>query len=201
MAMGMVDMGGVIGTNAALVSGRLDVNVATITNNAITAAAIGADAIGASELATDAITEIRTGLGLASANLDTQLAKLDVIDDFLDTEIAAIKAKTDQLDFNSGAVDANILQVNDNATAAANMSTAAQAMLTGALVGTPSTTVLETNLTETNDDQFIGRVLFMTSGTCIRQAVEITDYDGATKTLTVAPLTDAPSAGNTFIIV
>jgi hypothetical protein len=35
---------------------------------------------------------IRAALGLASANLDTQLS---TIDDFLDTEVAAIKAKTD----------------------------------------------------------------------------------------------------------
>lgn len=37
---------------------------------------------------------VRTAVGLASANLDTQLS---TIDDFLDTEIAAIKAKTDNL--------------------------------------------------------------------------------------------------------
>lgn len=36
----------------------------------------------------------RTAVGLASANLDTQLT---AIDDFLDTEVAAIKAKTDNL--------------------------------------------------------------------------------------------------------
>jgi hypothetical protein len=40
---------------------------------------------------------VRAAVGLASANLDTQLAKLDTIDDFLDTEVAAIKAKTDNL--------------------------------------------------------------------------------------------------------
>jgi len=43
----------------------------------------------------------RAALGMASANLDTQLSglstKLDTIDDFVDTEIAAIKAKTDNL--------------------------------------------------------------------------------------------------------
>jgi hypothetical protein len=73
---------------------------------AIDAAAIAANAIGASELAADAVTEIQAGLstldaagvrtavGLASANLDTQLS---AIDDFLDTEVAAIKAKTDNL--------------------------------------------------------------------------------------------------------
>jgi hypothetical protein len=37
---------------------------------------------------------VRTAVGLASANLDTQLT---AIDDFLDTEVAAIKAKTDNL--------------------------------------------------------------------------------------------------------
>lgn len=37
---------------------------------------------------------VRTAVGLASANLDTQLG---VIDDFLDTEISAIKVKTDNL--------------------------------------------------------------------------------------------------------
>jgi hypothetical protein len=41
-----------------------------------------------------AMADIRTAVGLASANLDTQLS---TIDDFLDTEIAAIKAKTDNL--------------------------------------------------------------------------------------------------------
>lgn len=73
---------------------------------AIDAAAIATNAIGSDELAASAITEIQSGLstldaagvrtavGLASANLDTQL---DTIDNFLDTEIAAIKAKTDNL--------------------------------------------------------------------------------------------------------
>lgn len=37
---------------------------------------------------------VRSAIGLASANLDTQLS---TIDDFLDTEVAAIKAKTDNL--------------------------------------------------------------------------------------------------------
>jgi hypothetical protein len=40
--------------------------------------------------------DIRAAVGLAAANLDTQLT---AIDDFIDTEVAAIKAKTDQLTF------------------------------------------------------------------------------------------------------
>lgn len=40
------------------------------------------------------VADIRSAVGLASANLDTQLT---AIDDYLDTEVAAIKAKTDNL--------------------------------------------------------------------------------------------------------
>jgi hypothetical protein len=48
---------------------------------------------------------VRSAIGLASANLDTQLS---TIDDFLDTEVAAIKIKTDQLAFTSGKVNAEL---------------------------------------------------------------------------------------------
>jgi hypothetical protein len=99
---------------AALVGGRIDASVGALAAGAITAtsfaagaidsAAIATDAIGSAELAASAVTEIQTGLstldavgvraavGLASANLDTQLT---AIDDYIDTEVAAIKAKTD----------------------------------------------------------------------------------------------------------
>lgn len=55
----------------------------------------------------------RTAVGLASANLDTQLT---TIDDFLDTEIAAIKAKTDNLPAAPAAVS-DIPTANTNADA------------------------------------------------------------------------------------
>lgn len=73
-------------TAAKIADGAID--AATFAAGAITAAAIAADAIGASELAADAIAEIqsglstldaaavRTALGLALANLDTQLAAI-----------------------------------------------------------------------------------------------------------------------------
>lgn len=53
----------------------------------------------------------RSAVGLASANLDTQLT---AIDDYLDTEVAAIKAKTDQLVFTTAnRVDATAITVSD----------------------------------------------------------------------------------------
>lgn len=81
---------------AALVSGRIDASVGAMASNTLTAAALASDAVtemqsGLSIL--DAVG-VRTAVGLASANLDTQLT---AIDDYLDTEVAAIKAKTDNL--------------------------------------------------------------------------------------------------------
>jgi hypothetical protein len=94
------------GTAGTFASGIPEVKTASIAAGAVTASAIATDAIDSDALAASAVSEIQSGLstldaagvrsaiGLASANLDTQLA---AIHDFLDTEIAAIKAKTDNL--------------------------------------------------------------------------------------------------------
>lgn len=83
--------GATVGIDAAAIlddTGTSGVVVASINNNAITAAAIATDAIGSAELAASAVSEIQSGLstldaagvrsavGLASANLDTQLDAL-----------------------------------------------------------------------------------------------------------------------------
>lgn len=71
---------------AALVSGRMDVSVGAMAANVLTASA----------LATDAVTEIQTGLATSSAvaTVDSNLA---TVAGYVDTEVAAIKAKTDLL--------------------------------------------------------------------------------------------------------
>ena len=81
---------------AALVSGRIDASVGAMASNTLTAAALATDAVAEiqSGLSTLDAAGVRTAVGLASANLDTQLT---AIDDYLDTEVAAIKAKTDNL--------------------------------------------------------------------------------------------------------
>lgn len=95
------------------------INAAAIASDAITAAKIADGAIDAATFASGALdavwstaartltaldedsttldldATIRAAVGLASANLDTQLA---AIDDYIDTEVAAIKATTDKLD-------------------------------------------------------------------------------------------------------
>ena len=96
-------------TNATTSGGRPEVNTTHAAgtawgSGAITAASIATDAIDGDAIAASAVTEIQAGLstldaagvrsavGLASANLDTQLS---TIDDFLDTEVAAILAAVD----------------------------------------------------------------------------------------------------------
>lgn len=93
----------------------------------VTVGAMAADTLTSSALAASAVTEIQSGLstldaagvrsavGLASANLDTQLS---TIDDFLDTEIAAIKAKTDNLPSSPAAVGSAMTLAADSITAA-----------------------------------------------------------------------------------
>lgn len=117
------------------------------------------------------------------SDIDTQLA---TIAGYLDTEVAAIKTVTDAL----------------TSAAAAKLALSAGTMVTGnAITGTLSTTAFTTDLTEATDDHYNGRIVIFTSGVLSGQATDITDYDGATKTITVTDMTEAPSNGDDFIIV
>ncbi len=121
-------VGSVTGAVGSVAAGGIA--AASFAAGAINAAAIATDAIDADALAADAVTEIQSGLstlnaagvrsavGLASANLDTQLGAIAGFVDTevasilaaVDTEVAAIKAKTDQFVFTiANQVDANAL--------------------------------------------------------------------------------------------
>ncbi len=174
-------------TAAKIADGAID--AATFATGAITATAIAADAIGASELAADAATEIgtavwatttriltantnlndlnaagiRSAVGLASANLDTQLG---AIDDFIDTEVAAIlaavdtevgaiKAKTDSLTFStSNRVDAQVFGMENNvvtaAAAAADLTTELQSGLATAAALATVDGIVDTSVASTD---------------------------------------------------
>lgn len=98
---------------AALVAGRMDASVGAMAADVLTSTAVAASAVTEiqSGLSTLDAAGVRTAIGLASANLDTQLT---AIDDYLDTEVAAIKAKTDQLVFTTAnKVDARAFTVDD----------------------------------------------------------------------------------------
>lgn len=70
-----------------------------------------------------------------------------------------------------------------------------------AATGTLSTTQMTTDLTEITDDHYNGRIVIFTSGVLQNQATDITDYDGGTKMFTFTGITEAPSDGDSFVIV
>lgn len=165
---------GAVGSVTGNVGGNVTGSVGSVATGGITAGSIAADAIGASELATDAVTEIvsavwaaaartlttldedsttldldatiRAAVGMASANLDTQLT---TIDDFLDTEVAAIKAKTDSLTFTTAnRVDAQVFGMQANVMTAA---AAASDLTTELQTGLATATSLATLQTSVDD--------------------------------------------------
>lgn len=123
---------------SALISGRMDSNVQAMANDVITAAAIATDAITSAELAASAVSEIQSGLstldaagvrtavGLASANLDTQLDALPT-----NAELATALAAADDAVLAAIAALNNISTAQVNAQVVDALATDTYAELTG----------------------------------------------------------------------
>lgn len=188
---------------AALVGGRMDSSVGAMAANVMTAAAAAADLTTELQagLSTLDAAGVRTAVGLASANLDTQLS---AIDDFLDTEVAAIKAKTDNLP--SDPADASDVA----AVVAAVKVYADRTVVRGTVSATAPTTTTFTSSALSPvgvaADQFKGRIIVFdndTTTTALRgQATDITASSAAANPLfTFTALTTAPASGDTFSIL
>ena len=102
----------------------------------------------------------------------------------------------------SGLMSSDVTAISTSTDAADKLEASAETIETGtAQTGTLSTTVMTTDLTEATDDHYIGRIIIWTSGVLLRQATDITDYSGTAGTLTYTAVTEAPSNGDTFVIV
>lgn len=141
----------------------------------------------------------RSALGLASANLDSQLT---AIDDYIDTEVADILVDT------STTLDDLVDDLETRLTAALATKLAAHAAgVLVAVIGTGSTTTaiklstVEGAAPSSADDFYNGAVLIITSGALAGQRTSISDYTGATTTATVPALTGSPANGVTALIV
>ena len=99
-------------------------------------------------------------------------------------------------------MSSDAVAISGSTDAADKLEASAETIETGAAAaGTLSTTQMTTNLTEATDDHYNGRIIIWTSGVLLRQATDITDYTGSTKMLTFTATTEAPSDGDTFVIV
>ena len=100
-----------------------------------------------------------------------------------------------------GLMSSDMTAISTSTLAADNLERSGLQIIPGAAEGTPSVTVIQTDLPEVQDDIYIGRTFIVTSGAAKDEASEITDYVGATGTLTVVALANAMTAGDTFIII
>lgn len=181
--------------------------------------------------ADEAITlaDVRSALGLSSANLDAQIAALPTAAenraeiDSNSTQLAAIIADTGTdipatLATIAGYVDTEVAAIltDTGTTIPGTLSaisssisslqetanTLSSGIITGqAQTGTLSTTQATTNLTDYTDDQLIGRIIIWISGACAGEATNITDYASTGGRLTYTAMTLAPANGDTFKIV
>lgn len=148
-------------------------------------------------------------LATIAGYIDTEIA---TILSAVDSEVSAIKAKTDALPASPAATgdiptaaaiaDANWDELRAGHSVAGSYGESFFTLESGAAIaGTLSTTQMSTNLTEADNDHYIGRIIVWLSGALLRQATDITDYDGTTKVLTFTATTEAPAAADKFIIV
>jgi hypothetical protein len=97
---------------------------------------------------------------------------------------------------------AALAAIRNNFTAVDNLLDNLTVMKRGeAIAGTLTTTQMTTNIDDTEDDVYEGRVLIWTSGALFRRAAYIQTYDGDTHTFTFSPVSQAPAAGDKFIVI
>lgn len=97
-------------------------------------------------------------------------------------------------------VTANVTKISGSATAADNLEAGALGLVSSTCAAGSTTTSIVTNLTEATNDHYNGRVITFTGGALAGQSSSISDYEGATKTLTVVALTEAPADTDAFVI-
>lgn len=160
---------------------------------------------------------------LASVCTETRLSELDAVTagkmanqvDIIQVDtttdipatITTLQADTDDIQSRlpaalvGGLMSADVTAISTSTIAADNLEKSTLQIIPGSCEGTPTTTVIQTDLADAGDDVYIGRTVIFTSGAAINEATDITDYTGATGTLTVTALASAPSASDTFIVI
>ena len=128
------------------------------------------------------------GVGLTNINLPNQT--MDITGN-LSGSVGSVTAE----------VTADMTKISGTAAAADNLEASAMGIVPFACEGVPTTTVIQTDLAEATDDHYIGRVVVFTTGAGAYEASAITDYEGATGTITITAVTTAPGAGDSGVVI
>ncbi len=108
----------------------------------------------------------------------------------------------DSLVAGSDLLDTNMDEISGDQLAAAMLEASAEGIIAGAAVsGTLSTTEMTTDLSETTDDHFVSGIIVWRTAALRYQKTQITSYDGTTKKLGFTAVTEAPNAGDKFVIL
>ncbi len=138
--------------------------------------------------------ETRTLAAVAGLALAADLATTD-------GKIDAVKDQTDKLIFDGDSyVASDARKISTSAMAADNLEAGAKALVVSSAAAGSTTLAVETNLTESTDDHYNGRVITFIDGDLAGQSTNITDYNGTTKTLAVTALTEPPGDTDAFVI-
>jgi len=176
-------------------------------------ASIAADLVAIDNFVDGIETAVITNAAGVDISADIAAAKVDTAAILVDTgttipgTIITLQSDTDNIQTRipaalvGGVMDSNVSAISSDTTAATNLSKSALGISSGLCSGTPTTTTIATDLTDTTNETYTGRVIIMTSGNAKNEATDITAYDGTTKTLTVTALATAPAANDTFVIV
>ena len=177
----------------------LQVDVTQVGGSAVTSSS-GVLAVNATQIAGDAAAA--TALDAAIDNANNLLAvNVKRIDD-------STTSATNLSNYTDGTSNqpVDVTKIDGDATAAARL----EAMMDGCEIFqvdttsfTPTTTAFETNATEATADHYNDKVVLFISGPLAGQQKVCTDYvlSGGRGKFTVNALTEAPAAGNRFILV
>ncbi len=92
-------------------------------------------------------------------------------------------------------------EIDGSGDAATNLQSGAIAIKRFTVGSGSTTTRVATDLTETANQHFTGRTVVFLTGTLALQAQTVIGYNGATKEITVAGFSTAPTLGDTALIV
>lgn len=96
----------------------------------------------------------------------------------------------------------NAVALAADVQAAANLEASTISMQKGIAAGTPTASVIATDLPSTQANTYAGRAVIFTSGAALRCAARIVGYAVTDGVLTLAaPLPVAPAAGDSFVVV
>ena len=100
-------------------------------------------------------------------------------------------------------MDSDATAISGSTDAADKLEAASETMQIGTVLASPapSTTAFASSGLDATDDHYNDRLVIFTSGVLLRQMTDISDYTGASGLITVTAMTEAPSAGDTFIII